>query len=127
MPLHWTIDPQQKLVTVVAKGDVRRAEFEALLDAMRAADVHAYRKLFDGELGQTRMTPEDVLALGVRIRAEHGKGPMGPLAVVLPEKYAELAGHVLGMLASADRPMRVFGEIAPARRWLRSLAEPEKP
>ncbi len=122
MPLTWTIDPEQRLITVTAKGDVSRAEFEALLDAMRAAGAHAYRKLFDGELGRTNMAPHDALALGVRMRAEHASGPMGPLAVVLPEEYAELAGQALGMLAAADRPMRVFAAIAPARRWLTSLA-----
>ena len=127
MPRHWTIEPQQKLVPVVAKGEVVRADFEAVLDAMKAANAHGYRKLFDGEFGSTRMTSEEAMAVGVRMRAEHGTGPMGPLAVVLPKKYAELAGHALGMLASADRPMRVFGEITPARRWIRSLAEPERP
>lgn len=124
MPLTWTIDPQQKLITVIAKGDVARADFEALLDAMRAADAHAYRKLFDGELARTSMTPEDAMALGVRMRAEHASGPMGPLAVVLPEEYIDLAGHALGMLAAADRRMRVFGAIAPARRWLNGLKAP---
>ena len=49
---------------------------------------------------------------------------MGPLAVVLPEEYIDLAGHALGMLAAADRPMRVFGAIAPARRWLNGLKAP---
>lgn len=124
MPLGWKIDPQERLITVTAKGDVTRAEFESLLDAMRDADAHAYRKLFDGELGRTSMTSEDAMALGVRMRAEHATGPMGPLAVVLPEKYADLAGHALGMLASADRPMRVFATVAQARRWLGSLTPP---
>ena len=78
------------------------------------------------------MPPADVLALGIRMRAEHRTGPMGPLAVVLPEKYATLVGPVLGMLASAKRPMRVFASAAPARRWLESVApadpdEPETP
>ncbi|NDH63162.1 MAG: hypothetical protein EBY18_16280 [Alphaproteobacteria bacterium] len=124
MPLTWTIDPQQKLITVIAKGDVTRADFEALLDAIDTANAHPYRKLFDGELGRTSMTPDDAMALGVRMRATHASGPMGPLAVVLPEEYIDLAGHALGMLAAADRPMRVFGAIAPARRWLNGLKAP---
>lgn len=121
MSLNWTIDPHQKLITVVAKGDVTRAEFEALLDAIDTANAHAYRKLFDGELGHTTMTPGDALMLGVRMRAAHASGPIGPLAVVMPEEYAELSRQALGMLAAADRPMRVFGAIAPARRWLNGL------
>ena len=132
MPLTWTIDPHLRLVTAVANGEVTRAEFDTLLDELRAADAHAYRKLFDGGRGETTMPPADVLALGIRMRAEHRTGPMGPLAVVLPEKYATLVGPVLGMLASAKRPMRVFASVAPARRWLESVApadpgEPKAP
>lgn len=132
MPLTWTIDPQLRLVTAVAKGEVTRPEVEALLDDLNARDAHRYRKLFDGEQGETTMGPIDILALGGRMRSEHRSGPMGPLAVVLPEKYATLLGPVLGMLASAKRPMRVFASAVPARRWLESVppadqGEPENP
>lgn len=132
MPLTWTIDPHLRLVTAVAKGNVTRPEVEALLDDLNARDAHGYRKLFDGEFGETSLGPADILALGVRMRSDHRTGPMGPLAVVLPEKYATLLGHLLGMLASAKRPMRVFPSVAPARRWLESVApadpgEPEAP
>ena len=132
MPLTWTIDPHLRLVTAVARGEVTRPEVEALLDELNARNARGYRKLFDGEFGETSMGPTDVLALGVRMRSNHRTGPMGPLAVVLPEKYATLLGHLLGMLASAKRPMRVFASAAPARRWLESVApadpdEPETP
>ena len=132
MPLTWTIDPVERLVAAVADGDVTRDEVEAYLTAVGEADAYAYRKLFDGEFGETSLGPADVLALGVRMRADHRAGPMGPLAVVLPERYANLLGHLLGMLASAKRPMRVFASAAPARRWLESVApadpgEPEAP
>ena len=63
MSLHWTIDPQQRLVTAVADGDVTRAEFEAFLDAVRSAGADGYRKLFDGLRGDTQMSSEELLAL----------------------------------------------------------------
>ncbi|MDP1838385.1 MAG: hypothetical protein Q8N31_12455 [Reyranella sp.] len=118
MPLHWTIDPQQKLVTAVAEGDVTRVEFDAFLDDMARADANSYRKLFDGGRGDTHMGAEDILALGARMRASHGNGPMGPLAVVVPEGHVETIGRVLGMLAAAKRPMRVFRQLGPARKWI---------
>jgi len=121
MPLHWTIYPEQKLMTAVAEGEVTRAEFEAYLDAMGAADAHGYRKLFDGAHGEAHMPAEEILALGVRMRSSHATGPMGPLPVVVPDALAEPLGRVLGMLAAARRPMRVFGEVEAARKWIGSL------
>ena len=118
MPLHWTIDPQQKLVTAVAEGDVTRVEFDAFLDDMSRAGADTYRKLFDGGRGGTHMGAEDILALGARMRASHERGPVGPLAVVVPEGHVETIGRVLGMLAAAERPMRVFRQVGPARKWI---------
>src|SRR4051794_32372043 len=112
MPLQWTIDPKQRLVTAVADGDVTRADFDAFLDAVKAANAYPYRKLFDGLRGETRMGPDELLALGARMRASHETGPIGPLAAVIPDEKADLVARVLGILATAKRPMRVFRQIA---------------
>jgi hypothetical protein len=66
------------------------------------------------------MTSEDMLALGVQIRGWQaaGCGKPGPLAVVVPADKAELVSRVLGILATADRPMRIFSDAEPARRWI---------
>ena len=123
MSLYWTIDPERKLMTAVAEGEVTRDEFESYLDAMEQAGANAYRKLFDGGRGVTRMPAEEILALGVRMRTSHATGPMGPLAVVVPGELAEPLGRVLGMLAAAQRPMRVFTEAGAARKWIGSLQD----
>lgn len=123
MSLKWTTDPESRLITAIADGDVTRCDVEALLGEMASSGAMTYRKLFDGSQGDTRMSPEDLLVLGVRFREFHAMGPMGPLAVVVPDDKAELVARVLGMLAAADRPMRVFRTLAPARRWLESLAK----
>ena len=121
MSLHWTIDRKQRLVTAVADGDVTRAEFEAFLDAIRNAGAYGYRKLFDGAHGDTQMNSEELLALGARMRASHGEGPIGALAAVISDDKAELVARVLGILATAKRPMRIFRQVAPARRWINRL------
>lgn len=121
MSLNWTINSEARLITVVADGDVSRHEVETLLDEMASSGAMTYRKLFDGSTGDTKMGSEDLLLLGVRFRAFHAQGPMGPLAVVVPDEKFELVARVLGMLAAADRPMRVFRTLGPARRWLESL------
>jgi hypothetical protein len=123
MSLNWTIDSESRLITAIADGDVTCRDVEALLGEMASSGAMTYRKLFDGSQGDTGMTPEDLLVLGARFREFHALGPMGPLAVVVPDDKAELVARVLGMLAVADRPMRVFSTPAPARRWLESLAK----
>jgi len=121
MSLNWTIDSREQLFTVIADGDVSRDEIEACLDAMDGSGAMTYRKLFDGTLGDTSMTPFDLLAVGARMRHYHTLGPVGPLAVVVPAQKYELVANILGMLAAADRPMRIFTNVKPARRWLESL------
>jgi len=126
MSLNWKIDSETRLITVVADGDVSRRDVETLLDEMASRGAMTYRKLFDGSRGDTKMGPDDLLMLGVRFRAFHAQGPMGPLAVVVPDDKAELVARVLGMLAAADRPMRVFRTPVPARRWLESLEKKQE-
>jgi hypothetical protein len=118
MPLHWTIDSTEKLITATADGGVTRAEFEAFLDAVGGAGAHGYRKLFDGAHGEPDMKPHDILALGARMRATHAEGPIGALAAVVPGNMADELNRVLGILAAAKRPMRVFREVGPARKWI---------
>lgn len=121
MPLHWTIDPQQRLATATAEGDVTRAEIETFHEELRQAGGFAFRKLFDGARGNIVMDAQDLMALGVRLRASHEEGPIGPLAVVVSDEQFEKAAHVLGMLAAADRKMRVFRDAGQARKWIDSL------
>lgn len=122
MPLHWTIDSRLKLFVVTAEGFVDFHEVSRMLDAMVGAGVHGYRKLFDGTGADTRMSPAEILSLGVRMRSLHASHPMGPLAIVIPEDKYYLIARVLGMLAAAKRPMRVFKDLEKARRWLDSPA-----
>lgn len=118
MPLNWTIDSKAKLLTVVAEGDVTRAEFEAYLDLIDQADLHTYRKLFNGIHADTSMGAENILALGVRMRTSHRINPVGPLAVIVAEDKVAMISRVLGMLAAARRPMRIFHEVGPAHDWI---------
>lgn len=121
MPLHWTIDPQQRLATATAEGDVTRADIETFHEELRQAGGFAYRKLFDAARGTFVMDSQDLMALGVRLRTSHDEGPIGPLAVVVSDEQFEKAAQVLGMLAAADRKMRVFHQLGQARKWIDSL------
>ena len=117
MPLEWTVDPEKRAVTAIATGDVTRAEADAYLDAILANGAQGFRKLFDAGGAHTTMSAEDLLALGLRMRSMHFEGPMGPLAIVVPQNAGEHIERMLGMLAAADRPMRLFVDLTRARRW----------
>lgn len=120
MPLQWTIDHDLNRVVATADGDVTRAEVEAFLDAIERENAMAYCKLFDGAAGGTRMSADDLLAICVRIRDSH-RNPVGPLAIVVPPEMPHLVPRVLGVLAAAKRPMRIFHSLKPAQRWFDSL------
>lgn len=118
MPIYWTIDSRERLMTAVAEGGVRKNDAIAYLDAMGAAEAGAYRRLFDGSHGEPLMNAEEIMEVAVRMRTMQQQGTPGPLAVVMPaDKYAQFA-RMLGILSVPNRPMRVFSSARAARAWL---------
>jgi hypothetical protein len=123
MPLHWTIDPRLRIFEATCDGNVALAEVNEMLDALVGANGLGYRKLFDGTNGDTGMSSVDMLGIGVRMRSLQAASPdHGPLAVVVPDDKYAIISRVLGILAAAKRPMRVFNDVDKARRWLDSPA-----
>jgi hypothetical protein len=118
MPVYWTIDSKQRLFTGSGEGEVTFADAMALLDALAGAKALSYRKLFDGRAIKSSMTGEELLAVCFRIRAYHEQGPVGALAIVCtPEQTVEFA-RLLGALAAADRPIKMFARLQQAQTWL---------
>jgi hypothetical protein len=120
MPLYWTIDSRQQLVVVTADGDVTYADAEEYLDVIEGGGALAYRKLYDGRAGNLVMNHDEMMAIAAKFRSYHHR-PVGPLAIVLLHEQAELVARVLGILASADRPLKLFTSVAPAQRWIDNL------
>ena len=118
MPLYWTIDSGLRTVNIVAEDDVTLADAMAFFDAIEEAAALPYNKLFDGSRGRAAMTAEELMAVVVRIRSQHGMSAMGALAVVASPEQSHQFARLLGAAAVADRPLKVFDELTPARRWL---------
>lgn len=107
------------MMTAVATGEVSRAELEAFFVETTAARVAPCRKLFDGNAMETKMEPEDLLALGIKMQSLHQPGDkLGALAIVLPPHLLDPVRRLIGILAVIDRPLRVFTDIAEARVWI---------
>ena len=122
MPLYWTIDSKARLFTGVAEGDVSMADAIDLLEAMAGAKAMSYRKLFDGRAATTSMSPDELLSLCARIRAYHEDGMMGALALVATAEQTLVFARLLGALASAKRPIKVFDTPRQARNWIEEQA-----
>ncbi|MBM3646421.1 MAG: hypothetical protein FJX11_01385 [Alphaproteobacteria bacterium] len=117
MPLHWTIDSQRRTVEIVADGNVSLADAMAFFDAIEGAKALPYTKLLDCRRGLSSMTAEELSSIAVRIRGHHDQSVMGAFAVVATDMQAQFLARVLGAAAVADRPIKMFTDIAPARRW----------
>lgn len=118
MPLYWIIDSRAELVTAVAEGEVSLSEAMTFLRTIAGAKVTNYRKLFDGRAGTSSMTAQELLMITAEIRSHHGLGKVGALAIVANPEQTEPFARVLGALALADRPMRLFDSPTRARNWL---------
>ncbi len=118
MPLYWTIDSKERLFTGVAEGEVTFDDTTALLEALAGAGALSYRKLFDGRDARCTMSSEELLAVCARIRALHEQGPVGALAMVATPQQTAACARLLGALAAADRPIRVFDSPRQAHAWL---------
>ena len=118
MPLRWKIDPTQRFMLVRSSGDVSRAEVEELIDAIVDNGALGFDKLVDGSAAMTSMSDEEMLTLGMRFRELHTGAAVGALAMVMPVDRGDRMQRMLGMIAAADRPMRVFTDLDEAEAWL---------
>ena len=118
MPLYWSIDSRRRLFTGVGEGDVSLGDVLALLEALVGARALSYRKLFDARAAQSIMTEEEMLTVCARVRACHDQGPIGTLAMVTTGEQTLRCARLLGVLAAADRPMKMFASPHAARLWL---------
>ncbi len=118
VPITWTLDHDKHMLTAYCEGKIGLRDIEAYLDAVVVADTMPYRKLFDASHADSAMTDEEMMALGARIRAYHGTGTLGALAIVVVTEHTHGLARLFGALAAADRPIKIFRDVRAARRWL---------
>jgi|SRR5688572_19543506 hypothetical protein len=95
MPLYWTIDSKERLVTGGGEGEVTLADAMSLLAAVAGARALSYRKLFDGRAVRSTMTIEELLAVCAKIRSYHNQARVSALAMVMTPEQTETFGRLL--------------------------------
>ena len=115
MPLYWTIDSKERLFIGMGEGEVTFADAMALLEVLADAKALSYRKLFDGRAVHSSMAGDEVLVLCAKVRTYHDEGCLGALAMVGTPEQTKIFARLLGALATADRPMKVFTGVRSAR------------
>ena len=123
MPLNWTIDPDQRLVTARAEGAITAEDIKTYLGSVAAEGGMPYVKLFDISEADTTLTVADLQALGRSIRqfAVDGYGPLGPLAIVVGQGQAHFQAAFFADASPTNRPLRIFRNPRQAREWLVGL------
>ncbi|UYN96708.1 MAG: hypothetical protein KIT25_07190 [Enhydrobacter sp.] len=121
MPIHLTISHPTRLVVAIAKETLTLKDIELYLDEVVVKEAMGYRKIFDLSHAEVALGDNDIMQLGARISAYAVTARMGPLAIVAATPEAVARARLFTTLASAERPIKIFGELHEARRWLDSV------
>jgi hypothetical protein len=118
MPLKWTIDRADRMVTVIAEGEVTLEQAEEYLDAVVVADAMPYAKLVDCTNMVTHASDDDMMQLAARIRAYATVMKGGPLCFVVgTPQMLDYTRRYLN-LSTDNRPAQICKTVAEARAWL---------
>jgi len=123
MPLRWEIRHDEKLVHIIAEGQVTMKELEVHFDTLVVANALEYAKLFDATKGEPVYTDEEVMTLGARLSAYTATMKSGPLAVIGEGEVIQSTFRRFVNISPSRRPARVFKNEAQARNWLKTMAD----
>jgi hypothetical protein len=128
MPLTWTIDHQQRRVTATVEGPLTGDDIRAYLKKIAEDGAMPYAKLFDATGIQGGLPTEELKDLGASIRqhVQDGRGPIGPLAIVVPDSFTQFGAAHFADAAGRSRPLQIFQNRVDAERWLQRSAVPTK-
>lgn len=118
MALHWIIDTKRRLIVATAEEEITAGEVRDYLAMVTGAGVSNYRQLFDFSRASANFSARETLELGVLIQAHQKRPSSSALAVVTPDRPAEAVARLLGIMATVQRPMRLFGKLEAALKWL---------
>ncbi|MBV8393964.1 MAG: STAS/SEC14 domain-containing protein [Alphaproteobacteria bacterium] len=122
MTIRWTISHDERLVVATCEGEVSRADYESYLDDVVVKGAMSYAKVFDMADGLPVFAADDpeMMQLAARIQAyaNQSSEPMGALAIVAATDRQVDFARMYSALATARRPIKIFGTQQAALAWL---------
>lgn len=120
MPIHLEISRLNRLLVIVARGQVSQDDVRDLVAKMVEAEVRHFSKIIDVSGSTIDMSREEVERMAVSLRGEPGAAQRGAIAFVInPERegFADLFAEA----TQGDRPVRLFRSLHDARKWLETV------
>ena len=110
------------MLATVGAG-TRRGDFLKALQNVAAANAVGYRKIIDIRFMPLDFKISDLRAFGQAVIAwSQGTDKLGPTALIAGSEVAQEFARLFSEHARADRPLRIFADVAPARAWLDEVA-----
>jgi hypothetical protein len=123
MAIDLRISHQDRLVLATVSGGTRRGDYLKMLQEIAAANAVGYRKIVDIRFVPLDYKIADFRAFGQSIRQwNRAGGTPGPTALIATTEMAQQFAELFREHAPADRPLRIFTDIEPARAWLDEVA-----
>jgi hypothetical protein len=117
MPLHLDISPLDRLVVIVARGQITAEEIGEVKRQIFEANVQAYAKVIDVSQGRSDLTREQIQKVADIMHGPADGTVRGPVAFVIdplrigfPNMFADLT--------KGERPIQLFRSLHEARAWL---------
>jgi hypothetical protein len=118
MPVIWGVDHAARLVSARASGELSRTDIEDFLDGLVASAILSFRKVLDMADSRLALGSDDMVAIGVRIRAHESMGPMGSVAVIAGSDEVYDQVRLFESVVGAHRPLKIFRDAEMAYAWL---------
>ena len=128
MPLHMDIVPIQRLVVIVAHGEVTADDLANNVKELIEAKVTHYAKIIDVSSSHWVLTKEQIDQIAERLRGDPNSETRAPVAFIVSANDEGFA-KAFAEMTEGDRPVRLFHSLHQARRWLEELrmAAPHAP
>ena len=125
MPVRWNIDHQGRRVEAIAEGVLTVVEVRDYFDCIAVEGAMPYAKLFDMMAAtHLALSVDELKSLGASMRqyAIDGHGPIGPVAIVVPDSAIQLQAAHYADATVSNRSLQIFRERTKAETWLSDVA-----
>ena len=120
MPIYIDVHRLERIVMIIAQGDINDEEVRKAAQDLLAADVAPFAKIIDSSASAMHETPEQVAAIVRMMREGPGHEVRGPVACVVDARNAGSA-RIFAEQSAGDRPIKLFTTLREARQWAEQM------